>query len=187
MFRLFKYTTFGTVTAITGYSLHTNDYNINSVGIVRLTRAAKTVYDVGVTYKKNLYYRTWDKTSVEYEAQKKIAHEIAAKKLLELICINKGVFIKVGQHIGSLDYLLPPEYVNTMKVLHSNAPKNCVEDLYKVIKQDLKKNVRILLFSFAQNVHILIFIQFHSLKNYSKHLMQNRWVRLHWLRYTELH
>ena len=29
---------------------------------------------------------------------------------------NGGVFIKVGQHIGALDYLLPEEYVNTMKV-----------------------------------------------------------------------
>ena len=63
--------------------------------------------------------------------------------MLELICTNKGVYIKVGQHIGSLDYLLPPEYVQTMKVLHSNAPKNPVEDLYKVIRQDLKVNVSI--------------------------------------------
>ena len=37
---------------------------------------------------------------------------------------NGGVFIKVGQHIGALDYLLPEEYVNTMKVeslrIHNN-------------------------------------------------------------------
>ena len=27
------------------------------------------------------------------------------------------IIVKVGQHIGALDYLLPEEYVNTMKVI----------------------------------------------------------------------
>jgi len=30
--------------------------------------------------------------------------------------------VKVGQHIGALDYLLPDEYVQTMRVLHHDAP-----------------------------------------------------------------
>lgn len=126
---------------LTGLSLKANDYDVNSVGIVRLARAALTVYDIGRTYKQNLYQKQWDKQTPEYKAEKSRTHTIASEKLLELICINKGVYIKVGQHIGSLDYLLPPEYVKTMKVLHSNAPKNPVEDLYKVIRQDLKVNV----------------------------------------------
>lgn len=127
----------------TALSLRANDYDLNSVGIVRLSRAAITVYDIGRTYKKNLYAQDWDKNSDEYKTLKSKTHARAAEKLLELICTNKGVYIKVGQHIGSLDYLLPPEYVRTMKVLHSDAPKNPVEDLYKVIRQDLKVNVSV--------------------------------------------
>lgn len=141
--RVIKYSVIGSGGVLTALSLHTNDYDINSLGIVRLSRAALTVYDIGYTYKQNLYKQQWDKTSAEYKAEKSRTHLIAAEKLLKLICTNKGVYIKVGQHIGSLDYLLPPEYVRTMKVLHSNAPKNPVEDLYKVIRQDLKVNVRI--------------------------------------------
>lgn len=140
--RLFKYVIIGGATAATGLSLRSNAYDINSLGIVRLSRAASTVFDIGYTYKKNLYYREWDRTSAEYQEEKSRTHKIAAEKLLKLICINKGVYIKVGQHIGALDYLLPPEYVQTMRILHSNAPKNSVEDLYKVIRQDLKKNVQ---------------------------------------------
>lgn len=128
---------------VTALSLRANDYDLNSVGIVRLSRAVITVYDIGRTYKRNLYAQEWDKTSVEYKELKSKTHSVAAGKLLQLICTNKGVYIKVGQHIGSLDYLLPPEYVQTMKVLHSDAPKNPVEDLYKVIRQDLKVNVSI--------------------------------------------
>lgn len=140
--RVLKYSAISGSVVLTGLSLRTNDYDINSVGVVRLSRAALTVYNIGYLYRQNLYKKEWDKQTVEYKAEKSRTHTLAAEKLLELICINKGVYIKVGQHIGSLDYLLPHEYVRTMKVLHSNAPKNPVEDLYKVIRQDLKVDVR---------------------------------------------
>lgn len=139
--RIAKYSAIGGGTLLTALSLRTNDYDLNSLGIVRLSRAVLTVYNIGCTYRQHLYKKEWDKTSAEYKLEKSRIHALAAEELLQLICINKGVYIKVGQHIGSLDYLLPPEYVRTMKVLHSNAPKNAVEDLYKVIRQDLKANV----------------------------------------------
>lgn len=145
MRRVLKYSAVCGGTVVTALSLRANDYDLNSLGIVRLSRAAITVYNIGYTYKKNLYSQEWDKTSADYKELKSRTHAAAAEKLLKLICTNKGVYIKVGQHIGSLDYLLPPEYVQTMKVLHSNAPKNPVEDLYKVIRQDLKVIVSVIL------------------------------------------
>lgn len=140
--RILKYSALGGGIVLTGLSLQSNHYDVNSVGIVRLGRAAYTVYGIGQMYRQNLYQKEWDKKSPEYKAEKSRSHKLAADKLLDLICTNRGVYIKVGQHIGSLDYLLPAEYVKTMKVLHSDAPKNPVEDLYKVIRQDLKVNVR---------------------------------------------
>ncbi|XP_018323645.1 uncharacterized aarF domain-containing protein kinase 1 isoform X4 [Agrilus planipennis] len=80
-----------------------------------------------------------DKTSSEYKKIKSHCHQKAAEMLLDLCCANKGVYIKVGQHIAALDYLLPTEYVQTMKVLHSHAPSNKLEDVYKVISEDFKK------------------------------------------------
>ena len=71
-------------------------------------------------------------------------HKKAAEKLLELCCINRGVYIKVGQHIGALDYLVPPEYVETMKVLHSQAPRSTIQEVYKVLREDLKQDVRLM-------------------------------------------
>lgn len=139
--RILKYSAVGGGLVLTALSLRTNDYDLNSLGIVRLGRAGHAVFDIAHMYRQNLYKKVWDKESAEYKAEKSRTHVLAAEKLLELICTNKGVYIKVGQHIGSLDYLLPAEYVRTMKVLHSNAPKNPVEDLYKVIRQDLKVNV----------------------------------------------
>jgi len=62
--------------------------------------------------------------------------------LLDLCTENRGVFIKVGQHLGALDYLLPTEYIQTLRVLHSQAPFSSLEDVFSVIKEDLKLSVR---------------------------------------------
>lgn len=62
--------------------------------------------------------------------------------LLELCRINKGVYIKIGQHIGALENLFPKEYTDTLKVLHSQAPITPLKYIYKVIKEDLKHDVR---------------------------------------------
>jgi len=61
--------------------------------------------------------------------------------LKSVFCKNGGAFIKVGQHIGGLDYLLPDEYVKTMKQLHSNAPESNVNELFKTIETDLNCKV----------------------------------------------
>lgn len=127
----------------TALSLKGNQYQWDSIGIVRLGRAGYTVFQIGVIYKKDLYGKGFDKTSQEYKAQKSICHKRSAEKLLDLCCTNKGVYIKVGQHIAALEYLLPVEYVDTMKVLHSHAPTNKIEDVYKVLKEDFKKDVRV--------------------------------------------
>ena len=63
---------------------------------------------------------------------------------------NGGCFIKVGQHIGALDYLLPTEYVNTMKVLHQFAPESSVADIKHIIAADLGHTLDELFVSFDE-------------------------------------
>ena len=65
----------------------------------------------------------------------------SAERILDVCKANGGCFIKVGQHIGGLDYLLPSEYVNTMKILHNNAPESNVEELFETVETDLKCKV----------------------------------------------
>lgn len=138
---IFKYALVGGLIGGTALSLRGNQYQLDSIGIVRLTRAACTVFQIGVIYKKDLYMKGLDKKSKEYRELKSVCHKRCAEKLLDLCCTNRGVYIKVGQHIAALEYLLPTEYVQTMRVLHSHAPTNKIEDVYKVIREDLKKDV----------------------------------------------
>lgn len=68
-------------------------------------------------------------------------HLRSAERLRELCCANRGTFIKVGQHLGALDYLLPEEYTRTLKVLHSQAPQSTRREIEQVIREDLGKEV----------------------------------------------
>ena len=77
-------------------------------------------------------------------------HLRSAERLREMCCRNGGCFIKVGQHIGALDYLLPAEYVNTMKVLHQYAPESSIADIKRIIAADLGHTVDELFASFEE-------------------------------------
>lgn len=68
-------------------------------------------------------------------------HLRSAGKLKDLCCKNKGAFIKVGQHVGSLDYLLPSEYVETMRSLFRDAPQTPFDDILSVLREDLQQSV----------------------------------------------
>ena len=63
-------------------------------------------------------------------------HQRSALRLREMCRSNAGLFIKVGQHIGSLEYLLPTEYVKTFKVFHSRAPATPLWRLKEVVREE---------------------------------------------------
>ena len=81
-------------------------------------------------------------------------HLRSAARIKSVFCKNGGAFIKVGQHVGSLDYLLPAEYVQTMKELHNKAPESDVKDLFKTIEEDLKKKVFKLYTTYSEHVPV---------------------------------
>ena len=58
-------------------------------------------------------------------------HARSAKLLLRLFQFNKGIFIKFGQHLCALEYILPEEYTQTMTVLQARAPSRPFKDIEK--------------------------------------------------------
>ena len=50
-----------------------------------------------------------------------------------------GVYVKVGQHLANLDYLIPDEYINTLAALFNGASPSSFEEVREVIKEDLGK------------------------------------------------
>ncbi|XP_060243915.1 aarF domain-containing protein kinase 1 isoform X4 [Meriones unguiculatus] len=129
--------------AASGVYLYSNNYlDPNDFGAVRMGRAVATTAVISYDYLTSL--RSVPYGSEEYLQRRSQVHLRSARRLCELCCANRGTFIKVGQHLGALDYLLPEEYTSTLKVLHSQAPQSSMQEVRQVIREDLGKEVLVL-------------------------------------------
>ena len=66
----------------------------------------------------------------------KEAHARASHRLRECLQANRGLYIKVGQHLGVLDYVLPPEYLDAMSCFYDAAPQSSWTSVERVIRED---------------------------------------------------
>jgi aarF domain-containing kinase len=67
------------------------------------------------------------------------AHTRAAKRLHRLCAVNRGVYIKLGQHVAMLEYMVPAEYSRAMEPLCHTAPTSHLDDVRVVVEQELGK------------------------------------------------
>uniref|UniRef100_A0A3P8TCB5 AarF domain-containing protein kinase 1 n=1 Tax=Amphiprion percula TaxID=161767 RepID=A0A3P8TCB5_AMPPE len=138
--RLLKVSSLATaVFASSGFYLYSRQLDLNDLSVVRFGRAAATT--AVISYDYLTAFKHVEHGTDEYWAIKSKVHRRSAERLRDLCCANRGTFIKVGQHLGALDYLLPEEYTSTLKVLHSRAPQSSMEEIQQVIREDLGKEV----------------------------------------------
>ncbi|KAI6186382.1 Protein kinase domain-containing protein [Aphelenchoides besseyi] len=119
------------------YVYYKNDFSFSQTGLIRFSRAGTTAAQMIIDYKMTM--RGEDRTSEEYRQRLRDAHLRGAHRILKLCQNNGGVFIKVGQHIASLQYLLPDEYTTVLSVLHSKAPESSYEDVCNVFESSTGK------------------------------------------------
>ncbi|XP_029453533.1 uncharacterized aarF domain-containing protein kinase 1 isoform X1 [Rhinatrema bivittatum] len=132
-----------------GLYLYSTKYmDPNDFGVIRIGRAVLTTAAITHDYLTSL--RSVPNESLEYAELKSQVHLRSAKRLQDLCCANRGTFIKVGQHLGALDYLLPLEYTHTLSVLHSQAPQSSLREMEQVIREDLGKEIQELFVSFEE-------------------------------------
>ncbi|KRY85463.1 putative aarF domain-containing protein kinase 1 -like protein [Trichinella pseudospiralis] len=137
MKRLIWRSTVAVVAVSTGYALYKNDFDPLSIGIVRISRAAATVASIAVDYKMTM--NLTNSEAEDYALQMSGVHQRSADRMLKLAHKNGGCYIKVGQHLSSLDYLLPMEYIRTLSSLLKDAPLSSFEDIKQVLLEDLGK------------------------------------------------
>ncbi|WCJ19860.1 AarF domain-containing protein kinase 1 [Euphorbia peplus] len=103
---------------------------------VRLARDIITATSITFDYE----YSLWGLPEGSVE-RSKIKHEVhlrSAHKLQELCFKNGGIYIKLGQHIGQLEYVVPQEYVQTMRASMLNkCPVSSYDQVCQVIKKEL--------------------------------------------------
>lgn len=64
-------------------------------------------------------------------------HAHAAQRLVRLCRTNAGVYIKIGQHVGNMDYLIPQEYIDGLSCLLDDAPTSEYDTVCRVVQEDL--------------------------------------------------
>ncbi|KAI1295506.1 AarF domain-containing protein kinase 1 [Halotydeus destructor] len=130
-----KYAGAAGITLGAGYVLKNNDWDVSTLGLVRFGRTAVNIGIIAVDYKISL--RGVSNEDADCNLKWSTVHSRSAERLLKLCSTNGGVFIKVGQHIATLDYIVPPEYCSVLKVLQSHAPQSSVDEIKQIIASDL--------------------------------------------------
>jgi aarF domain-containing kinase len=80
------------------------------------------------------YFSGYD--SDEYMSARKVVHARSAQRLLSLCRLHGGIYVKAGQHIASLTFILPNEYTETLSVLQDRAPFHPYNEVEKTFFDD---------------------------------------------------
>ncbi|KAJ9156501.1 ABC1 family protein MCP2 [Pleurostoma richardsiae] len=63
-------------------------------------------------------------------------HKRCAVRTLKVLEKNGGIFIKLGQHLSAMNYLLPPEWTTTFIPLQDRCPVSSLQSIEDMFKQD---------------------------------------------------
>ncbi|KAJ9059639.1 hypothetical protein DSO57_1039456 [Entomophthora muscae] len=64
-----------------------------------------------------------------------------AIRLLEGMKFNGGIYIKLGQHLSALGYILPLEWTETFRVLHDRCPSTSKDEVNDMLIKDFGKGI----------------------------------------------
>lgn len=82
----------------------------------------------------------YDLPELRHEALSE-THQRAANITLKALEKNGGIYIKLGQHISALTYLLPVEWTKTMTPLQDKCPRSSMEEIEAMFKRDLGSSI----------------------------------------------
>ena len=88
------------------------------------------------------YYRTLKKgDDPDFKAILSACHTRCANRALEAMEKNGSIFIKLGQHLSSLNYLLPNEWCETFIPLQDRCPVSSFASIEAMVKKDTGKTL----------------------------------------------
>ncbi|KAK9460528.1 ABC1 family-domain-containing protein [Lipomyces oligophaga] len=84
---------------------------------------------------RNILNKKFD-TDEERAGELSKCHQRCADRTYKVIEDNAGIYIKMGQHISAMTYLLPPEWTNTFIPLQDQCPTSSMESIKQMFKYD---------------------------------------------------
>ncbi|KAI7823910.1 ABC1 family-domain-containing protein [Kickxella alabastrina] len=77
-------------------------------------------------------------------------HLRSAERLKRVLMVNGGIYIKLGQHLSAMQYILPMEWCTTMQSLQDQNTASSVEDVGHTIHIDTGKTIEELFSEFDE-------------------------------------
>ncbi|KAI9813878.1 MAG: hypothetical protein M1826_002365 [Phylliscum demangeonii] len=100
-----------------------------------LTTLALCVNDYRVTLRRH------DENAETHAALLKQCHKRCALRTLKAMEENGSIFIKLGQHLSSLNYLLPLEWTTTFIPLQDRCPVSSFDSIERMFRQDTGRSI----------------------------------------------
>lgn len=119
-----------------------NDGN-KTAGFVRLSRSFATAAAVAADY----WMLPWRGGLREERLTE--AHKRGARRLLELCERNGGLYIKLGQHLAQLEYVIPMEYCEALSPLLRACRPRPIASVRSVLSRELSTDLDSIFESFS--------------------------------------
>ncbi|KAF9957646.1 hypothetical protein BGZ65_001934 [Modicella reniformis] len=133
--------------------------------------AGEAVVVVGIDYKYTLDFVNRDLKQGDQEDEKERAcrmsalHKRSADRLQEMLRKNGGIYIKLGQHLASLKYLLPDEWTTAMEPLQDRCIPSSIESIQALFLSDFGKPISSFFSSFElEPIGVASLAQVHRAK-----------------------
>ncbi|KAK3307966.1 ABC1 family-domain-containing protein [Chaetomium strumarium] len=102
----------------------------------RTGRVAATLVLCINDYRTTLNQREKLEDEKERDHVLKACHKRCAVRTLKVLEKNGGIFIKLGQHLSAMNYLLPAEWTTTFIPLQDKCPVSSFESIEQMFKKD---------------------------------------------------
>ncbi|KAK1760598.1 ABC1 family-domain-containing protein [Echria macrotheca] len=102
----------------------------------RSSRVAYTLLVCIQDYRTTLSQREAIEDPDESERMLKACHQRCATRTLRVLERNGGIFIKLGQHLSAMNYLLPTEWTTTFIPLQDKCPVSSFESIEQMFRAD---------------------------------------------------
>ncbi|RUP48678.1 ABC1 family-domain-containing protein, partial [Jimgerdemannia flammicorona] len=119
--------------------------------VVRCSRAGWVGAAIAVDYKWSLRESRVFASEEEKKKVKSDVHKRSAEKVYEALVKSGGIYIKLGQHVSAMAYLLPIEWTSTMRPLQDRCPPTPLPAIEQLILTDIGSPLSTLFSDFDPN------------------------------------
>ncbi|CAH1390994.1 unnamed protein product [Nezara viridula] len=108
-------------------------------GIARFIRSSK----IGAVITLDYLWSPWGVPDDDpaYEEILSKVHKRAAQRILDGCLKNGGLYIKLGQGLVVMDHILPPEYIENLRVLQDKCLNHEKDEIHVIFKEDFNKSL----------------------------------------------